>query len=318
MRRAERSLFVRLLASQVATVLAGLVIVGLVTSFVVQRHVYRTQRDVLRRQARQVNLALQEAGATSLDQVGSLLAFFEQVFGVRVWLFDRQGFLVAVSTPDEVFAGRRVPERIVREVLQGRDVTVAEPLDDMPGPALSVAVPWGRGDRVVGGIVLHAPVAGLQVTVGRVRETLLWASLGAVIVAAALGSYTAWTIARPLKEIERMAAAAAAGRYDPGQALHGVDEFNDMATALAEVARQLQARGAEAPRALQGTAPGRPRPRVARAPHRHAGVLGSPARRGRGKPGGRAALPANRVRGDPARGPPGRRPPGPHPSERRP
>lgn len=235
----NRTIYRRLLFSHLSLIMIGLVTVGLFTAFLVKGFIYDTRREQLVREARQVNLAIQDDPVDGNRSTPELLAFLDKSLGARLWLFDPAGQIVATSAEEDVYVGKSVSDVVVKKVMRGQDVI--EPLDfpGLPEPMLSVVVPWGKGDELKGGLILHAPVQGLNQTIGRVREAILWVTLVTVILSTVAASYLSWTISRPLKEMEIVATEIGNGRYDKRVGVRSPDEIGDLAAAINAMAIEL-------------------------------------------------------------------------------
>jgi signal transduction histidine kinase len=105
---------------------------------------------------------------------------------------------------------------------------------------LSVSVPWGEGEKVYGGIILHAPIEGIEKTFGQMRETILWATLFGVLLSTAMVSYLSWSISRPRRTIERTAAEIGRGNYAERVRVDTSDEIGDVAQTINTMAEKLE------------------------------------------------------------------------------
>ena len=237
----NRSIFRKLLVSHLVIVLLGLVTVGIATAWLVKGFIYETRREQLVRQAKQVNVALVDAPLDRSRPLTELLVFLDKSFDARLWLFQPDGSIVATSTEEEVYVGKSVAPAVVEKVRQGQDVVAPLVFPGLPEPMISVVVPWGKGEELKGGLVLHAPVQGLNETIGRVRETILWATLVAVTLSTLVGSYLSWNISRPLKEMEMVTAEIGSGRYEKRVKVDSPDEIGDLAVAINTMASDLAA-----------------------------------------------------------------------------
>ena len=153
-RKINRSVFLRLFFSYLIIILLGLGVVGLFISFLVEDYIYDTKRDELLRKARMVNLAIQEEPVMNESNMNFIM-FFDQSFDTRIWVFDRTGSVIATSAKEEVVLGKSVNPSIVERILSGENVTRGAAFEGLTQPMLSVVIPWGKGEEVHGGIVLH-------------------------------------------------------------------------------------------------------------------------------------------------------------------
>jgi signal transduction histidine kinase len=110
----------------------------------------------------------------------------------------------------------------------------------MEDPMLSVAIPWGEGEEIYGGIILHAPIEGIERTFAQMRETILWATLFGVVLSTAMVSYLSWSISRPLQKIERTATEIGRGNYAERVKVDTADEISDLAQTINTLAEKLE------------------------------------------------------------------------------
>jgi signal transduction histidine kinase len=235
----NKSIFRKLLLSYMVTVLLGLGALGLSMSLLAKNYIYNGTKDELLRKAKRVNLAIQSYPIQA-DQTAAMLAFLDQAFDTRIWVFDHHGRIISTSTRDEVFIGKSVARSIVEQVMQGKDVVQNLKFEGLSKPMVSVVVPWGQKDEVFGGIVLHAPVEGIEETVGNMREMILWATLFGVLLCTAMVSYLSWTISRPLKRIDEVALEIERGNYKQRVAVTSEDEIGDLARTINRMASTLE------------------------------------------------------------------------------
>lgn len=235
----SKSIFRRLLFSFLATVLVGLGISGILISFFARQYIYDSKEEELLRMAKKVNAAIHNTNHVN-KQLLDQLAMLDEAFDTRIWLFDKQGKIVATSMKDEVFTGKSVAVSIADNVLKGKSAVTELQIEGLEDPMLSVSVPWGEGEQVYGGIILHAPIDGIEKTFGQMRETILWATLFGVLLSTAMVSYLSWSISRPLRTIERTAAEIGRGNYAERVKVDTSDEISDLAQTINTLAEKLE------------------------------------------------------------------------------
>lgn len=236
----NKSLFRRLLVSYLAIILIGLGLVGFSISWFMKDYMYESTQEDLLRKAKKVNLTIQNSSQIQ-EKTIELLAFLDQSYDSRIWVFDRGGRIIATSMKDEVFIGKSVSGSIVDKVLQGKDVLTELQFEGLKEPMLSVVIPWGKEESIYGGIVLHAPVDGMNETFSYIRETIVWATLFGVILSTVMVSYLSWSITRPLRKIERTAAEIGQGNYTQRVEVEHPSEIADLADTLNRLAKKLEA-----------------------------------------------------------------------------
>lgn len=237
----NKSIFRKLLLSYMVTVLLGLGALGLSMSVLAKNYIYDGTKEELLRKAKKVNLAIQtsQTNPWNEDQTQSILAFLDETFDTRIWVFDQSGHIIATSTRDEVFIGKSVASQIVEQVMRGQNVVQNLAFAGLTKPMVSVVVPWGQKDKIFGGIVLHAPVEGIEETVGNMRVMILWATLLGILLSTAMVSYLSWTISRPLKRMDMVALEIEKGNYEQRIEVTSEDEIGDLARSMNRMAATL-------------------------------------------------------------------------------
>lgn len=234
----KRSIFRRLLFSYLFTVLFGIASVGILISFLTKGYIYEDSQEELLRKARIVNLAIQDDETIS-EASERLLSFLDESFNTRIWVFNRQGEIIATSTKDEVYIGKSVAKSIVEKTLKGEDAVQRLKFEGLTEPMISVVVPWGKESNVYGGIVLHAPVTGVNKIIAKIRETILWATILGILFSTAMVSYLSWSISRPLRKIDQVTSKISMGNYDERIQIDSQDELGDLADTVNTLAEKL-------------------------------------------------------------------------------
>lgn len=234
----SKSIFRRLLFSFLATVLVGLGI-SILISFFAREYIYDAKEEELLRMAKKVNTAIHDSNRLDKHLLDTL-ATLDESFDTRIWLFNQEGKIVATSMKDEVFKGKAVAVSIADSVLKGKSAVTELQIEGLDDPMLSVSVPWGEGEHVYGGIILHAPIEGIERTFAQMRETILWATLFGILLSTAMVSYLSWSISRPLRTIERATAEIGRGNYSERIEVNTSDEISDLAQTINTMAEKLE------------------------------------------------------------------------------
>ena len=234
----KKSIFLRLLLSFVLTILLGLGVVGLLISFLTKEYIYDTAEQELLRKGVRVNTAIQNL--TNPEEIEEVLAFLDESFNSRIWVFDDHGEIIYTSIKDEVFIGKSVHQSIVEKVLLGEKPVSKLEFEGLTEPMLSVVVPWGKEDQIYGGIVLHSPILGFEKTISNIRETIWLATLVGIFLSTIMVSILAWSISRPLKKVDRVAMEIGMGNYHERIDHESQDEIGDLSVTINKLAEQLE------------------------------------------------------------------------------
>ncbi|MFD0676017.1 MULTISPECIES: sensor histidine kinase [unclassified Paenibacillus] len=234
----NKSILRKMLTSSIVTVLLGLCAVGLVISLFAKEYIVNSKSNEMIRQAKQVNLAIQNQTAPN-DGFKEQLHFFDQAFDSRIWIFDMNGNIVTTSSKDEVNIGKVVSTEVVNQVINGEPAKWNQ-FEGLKEGMLSVAVPWGKDNDVYGGIVLHSPLKGMNETIAQLRETILWVTLLGIFFSFGVSSYLSWSITRPIQQIDKAAAKIAVGDYSERIRIDSRDEIGELATTINHMMEQLE------------------------------------------------------------------------------
>ncbi|CAH1224037.1 Sensor histidine kinase RcsC [Paenibacillus allorhizoplanae] len=234
---ANKSILRKMLTSSIVTVLLGLCAVGLVISIFAKDYIVDSKSNEMIRQAKQVNLAIQNQTEPS-DRFKEQLRFFDEAFDSRIWIFDLNGNIVTTSSKDEVNVGKVISTEVVNQVLNG-EPTIWNQSDSFKEGMLSIAVPWGKDNDVYGGIVLHSPLKGMNETITQLRETILWVTLLGIFFSFGVSFYLSWSISRPIQQIDKAAAKIAIGDYSERIQIDSKDEIGELATTINHMVEQL-------------------------------------------------------------------------------
>jgi signal transduction histidine kinase len=198
-------------------VLAIHVVLVLLVVLIVMIELHRALASDLRAQLEE-RLESQAAGAVTWMHQNrhpeKLVRRLAAVVGARVAILDGNGAVLADS-----------------ESVEGE--TDAPPIDTQTMQVVTA----GDEDVVMR---LSAPLAGIDATVAKMRERLLYATLLAVLAAVGLGVLASRLAARPLEAMMRGAQSLARGDYDIVLPAPSPDEFGALSRALAELALQLK------------------------------------------------------------------------------
>jgi signal transduction histidine kinase len=128
---------------------------------------------------------------------------------------------------------------VVDKVINGENAVWNIHYEGMKEGMLAVSVPWGKDNSVYGGIVLHSPMEGINETITRLRETILWVTLLGMLFSFAVSSYLSWSISRPIQQIDKAAAKIAIGDYSERIHIRSKDEIGDLAATINHMMEQL-------------------------------------------------------------------------------
>ncbi len=234
----------------VLAVLPTLVLQGLVRSFVATRLAAETRDQALAR-ALMAKKAVEDfvwfqrgEAPGGVPVTDAALVWVASVIGNDVDVFDR-GRLRA-SSRRELFAsgllGDRVSATVFRSIVVDGDAfcVSSERLGDLAYQVAAVRVDLGTGEAGI----LSLPMAGRQREVEQILadldRTARLASLGFLLLAAALARSVARRIAGPIRDLTRAAREVARGNLSTRVTPRGRDETHDLLLAFNQMAADLE------------------------------------------------------------------------------
>lgn len=175
--------------------------------------------------------------------MGPSLRMLDDLTSGNAWVVDANLQLLTSGRGQRSYAYADLPqdaEQVVERVFQGEHVFSEGFSALLATPTLTVGAPIEADGRVIGAVLLHAPVEGVQeATAGGTNILLL--SMGVGLVASALLSWlSAGWLARPLKRMRGTAQALAAGDYTARTGIRQSDEIGDLAGAIDTLSVRLE------------------------------------------------------------------------------
>jgi len=240
-----RAMILRRLSTQllvthglVGALAAGLV--GLSTFLGMQRFYRQYVLSDLRHVAAALSWTLEAEGALASGQPlrPSLPNRSDPVDPVEVLVADARGRLLGASVPDLADATERWSP-FFRRALSGQPALHVDPTA-RGSQWLAVAfVPLRQGSQVVGVVGTAVRATDYARDLRRVQGLALLATGLVFLLAGAMSFWMARSIARPIREMQRLAAELAAGRLDRRVHLGGCEEIHRLGQALNTMAQQL-------------------------------------------------------------------------------
>lgn len=237
MRWLNQSLFRRLLFSFFTIFILGIALIGIQISISTTDYLTNQQRQEMLRQARNVNATIQSTEERTAN-ITQTIENLGQFSSYNIWLMNESGEIVAASSGD-MMIGELIHDSLMEDLLRGQNSIQVMQIDEEERPMLSVAVPWYDDDEIRGGIILHSPIAGIKSTVRNIREIVLWAILGGLIIVGLSVSYLSWTISKPLRRVEEAANEIALGNYQKRVSHHLPDEVGELVKSFNRMTEKL-------------------------------------------------------------------------------
>lgn len=235
------TLFRKLFFTYLLVAILALVISGGVSGYLVLSAIGRSQSRQLEMYGQQMAAILRDREWTPADlqRVQSTADTLEKGQSAHIWLVDRDGLIQMASETATPAQGGRLTMAEMDEVLAGRSVTVRTRMRP-PAGGPTLAVPVYRGGEVVGAVLLSQSAAGLRQARAGMLDVILYGTLTAAAVVAAISYYISQRVSRPVAEISQAARRLAQGEFGARVAWRSRDELGGLATAFNEMAAELE------------------------------------------------------------------------------
>jgi len=174
---------------------------------------------------------------------GSYLRFFNDLTRANVWVVDEDMQVITnLSAQDPKVIYADLPpdaDIVVKEVFQGNS-TFSEGFSSLlDTPTLTVGVPIKSGQVVIGALLLHTPIKGVNESIAQGFRILLISIFIAMLLAIGLSIFLAITLTKPLKRMQSTAQQLAQGQYDVKTGIQSNDEIGDLADSIDVLSQRL-------------------------------------------------------------------------------
>ncbi|MBR0598482.1 sensor histidine kinase [Sinanaerobacter chloroacetimidivorans] len=171
------------------------------------------------------------------------LRFLDDIAGADVWIVDENLELITIGPmSNQSFNYADLPkdaDTVVKEVFQG-NTTFSEGFSDLlKSPTLTVGIPIQKDGKVVGALLLHSPVKGIDDAVGQGFGILTVSVFIALALSIILSVILAISFTKPLKKMKSSAVQLAGGDYSVKTGVDAKDEIGELASAIDILSERL-------------------------------------------------------------------------------
>ena len=161
----------------------------------------------------------------------------------NIWVLDEKlQFLSTGHMMGKELTYETLPEdagQVVQEVFQG-DTSFSEGFSDLLGtPALTVGTPIYQGSKVVGALLLHDAVSGMDKAAANGTSILLISGMAALAFSILLAFLLSYTFARPINRMKDTALILSDGQYGEKTGITQKDELGKLAQAIDTLSDRL-------------------------------------------------------------------------------
>ena len=183
-------------------------------------------------------------GNGGIGGYGSYLRFVDDIAMTDVWIVDENLDLITAGKAGNIeYNYADLPEdaeSVVKSVFDG-NTTFSESFSGLlDAPTLTVGTPIIVNGEIIGAVLLHSPVQGIDEATRQGMEILLFSILIALILAVILSVFFALTFTRPLKKMKNSALLLADGDYNVTTGVQQNDEIGELADTIDILSEKLK------------------------------------------------------------------------------
>ncbi|MEA4845966.1 MAG: ATP-binding protein [Clostridiaceae bacterium] len=248
----NKNIYTRILFTNVTAFFAGLIVLMLFSSFMLEQITYdQVQQDLLRK-AKRVNFALLQQTDSAWGVAGNredLLKFLADTFDAKITVFNKEGNIMGTSAEQEVVPGSKVEDKFIEVLKKGETFTARKVEQDTEQTTFIAVVPMGNNENAIdNGILLETKPSSLVLTLNKLRLYLLIGGMVILVIFIFISVYLAVHISRPISRLATTVAEISRGSEDISFENQPLDEINLLARQLNKLIIRLQKIEAESHR----------------------------------------------------------------------
>lgn len=175
--------------------------------------------------------------------LGSYIRNLDDIAMADAWIVDEELNLLITGTMSHMqYNYADLPQDadiVVKNVFKG-ETTFSEVFSRLlESPALTVGTPITANDEIIGALLIHSPVEGMNDAIKEGFRILFISILTALILSVFLSVALALTFTRPLNKMKNTAALLALGNYNVKTEIKQNDEIGDLAETMDMLSQRL-------------------------------------------------------------------------------
>lgn len=174
---------------------------------------------------------------------GAYLRFIDDIAMSDVWIVDENLNLITNSQMSgQSYNYADLPldaDKVVKEVFTG-ETTFSEGFSSLLDiPTLTAGTPIKVNGQIIGAVLLHSPVEGINDATMQGIRTLAVSILAALIFSVILSTFLAYTFTKPLNKMKNSALSLAEGDYTAKTGVQMKNEIGELAGAIDILSERL-------------------------------------------------------------------------------
>ena len=239
----KNKVFYKFLTAFAAIILLFSLAMGSVFFFLFRSYTVSVNRESMERRASSIAESLSEAARGKHSGYGAYLKHLNELAMAEVWIVDSRMEVYMPGCGDAGFGYSELPEnagQVIRQVFAGETIYGEQFSDSLGISSLTVGAPIYSDEKVVGAVLLHSPVSGIDNAVRQGLTALLLGCGVGILLALAAAAILSGRMTRPLKAMNETALQLAEGNYKAHTGVDGEDELGKLAESLDILAQRLE------------------------------------------------------------------------------
>lgn len=182
-------------------------------------------------------------GGMMQNGMGAYIKSLENYAASDIWIVDENLNLITIGRMSIMnYSYKDLPDdadKVVKEVFKG-SLTFSEGFSSLlNSPTLTVGTPIVVNSQVVGAVLLHSPVSGINSAVNEGFKILSISIITALLLSIVLSVIIALSFTKPLKKMKTTALMLVDGNYEAKTHIVQKDEIGELASTLDILAKRL-------------------------------------------------------------------------------
>ncbi len=235
-------LFKKVLVTYIVIILATITVLGILISFLLTNYFNYNKRSELMVKGMDIAELLKPLLLEKKDPT-DMIAWLNRAdrnVGTEVWVIHTDGKVIAASAHQWRHEGDRINETELKELRKG-NISVREGQSEFYSePVIWVTTPVKDGDRVFAGVILYAPVSGLNQTLTKTQLLLIYAAVASLLFSVGVGFFFSKSVFTPLEKMSDMARQIASGQFGERLEIVSNDEIGMLGESINFMADKIE------------------------------------------------------------------------------
>lgn len=231
----------KLVACFAAVLLLFAIVSGIIFFTLFRQHTITINRDSMEKRATSIAQTLASfnyssgKGKNGVGGYGAYLRFLDEIAMAEIWIVDKNLDLITRGYGQHEITYSELPEhaeQIVQRVFEG-ELTYSEAFSPILGaPSLTVGAPITIDGTIIGAVLLHSPISGIDEAVKQGITTLAAGTGIALVLSGLAALLLSYHFTRPLRQMKKTALRLSDGDYTAKTNVTQKDEIGQLATMI--------------------------------------------------------------------------------------